>query len=204
MSPRRSTTPFSASRLARNSGTTWQGKNSASTPTPNPRSDSERTSVMNQKWINFKVLREQLDFAEVLRHYRVELKRKKNQLVGFCPLPNHNGQRNSPSFSVNSERKCFNCFGCHRGGNCLDFAIYMEGKDPENRQHVREVALLLQERFHLNGAANQKRDARPSQRNAAGGTTPAKHSPKQAETDRVAREKPSEDSARPVIVNAPL
>jgi DNA primase len=159
---------------------------------------------MTQKWIDFKVLREQLDFVEVLRHYGVELKRKKNQLVGFCPLPNHNGQRKSPSFSVNAERNCFNCFGCHRSGNCLDFAIYMEGKDPENRQHVREVALLLQERFHLNGAANQKQDVRPLQRNAAGDTPPAKPSPKQAESDRGAQEKPSEIQARPVIVNAPL
>ncbi len=42
------------------------------------------------------------------------------------------------------------------------------------------------------------------QKNAAGGTTPVKPSPKQAESDRVAQEKPSEVQARPVIVNAPL
>jgi DNA primase len=161
---------------------------------------------MNQQWIDFKKLREQLDFNEVLRHYNVTLKPKKDeQLVGFCPLPNHNGQRRSPSFSVNLKRKCFNCFGCQRGGNCLDFAIYMEGKDPENRQHVREVALLLQERFHLKSETDQKQDARPvAQKNSTGRATTSKPSLKQPEPDRNAQEKPSEVQARPVIVNAPL
>ncbi len=51
---------------------------------------------MTQKWINFKVLREQLDFQAVLRHYNVTLKPKKaDQLVGFCPLPNQRSAEES-------------------------------------------------------------------------------------------------------------
>ena len=161
---------------------------------------------MNQQWIDFRELRERLNFEEVLRDYGVELKRKKaDQLVGFCPLPNHNGKRKSPSFSVNLQRKCFNCFGCNRGGNCLDFVIYMEGKDPKNRQHVREVALLLQERFHFDSDPNPNPDRRASNpKHAEAGPNAPKSSRKPVELARGAQEKPSEGQARPVLVNAPL
>ena len=61
-------------------------------------------------WIDFKTLRSKLDFEQVLRHYGVEVKRKGEQHHGFCPLPNHQGKKNSPSFSANLERGIFQCF----------------------------------------------------------------------------------------------
>jgi DNA primase len=160
---------------------------------------------MDQQWIDFKALREQLDFAAVLRHYGVELRRKKDQLTGFCPLPNHNGQRKSPSFSVNLHRKIWQCFGCGRGGNVLDFAILMEGRDPKDRRAVRDVALLLRERFGL--------DAGQSERPAGGGRTsatskapaPGQASLGRSESDEKARESTGRANAHPaVVVNAPL
>jgi DNA primase len=158
---------------------------------------------MTQQWIDFKALREQLDFALVLKHYNVELKRKgKDQLGGFCPLPNHNGQRKSASFSANLERKIFKCFGCQRGGNVLDFAIYMEGKDPENRRDVRDVALMLQERFGLSAGKADKpagKDARPN--------PPQSPQSQRTDSDREGRAHENAERAdtRPaVIVNAPL
>ena len=63
-------------------------------------------------WIDFKALRAKLDFEQVLRHYGIEVKRKGNQHHGYCPLPNHNGKKNSPSFSANLDRGIFQCFGC--------------------------------------------------------------------------------------------
>jgi DNA primase len=161
---------------------------------------------MNQQWIDFKSLREQLDFAEVLRHYGVELKSKKrDQLQGFCPLPNHNGQKKSPSFSVNLERKIWKCFGCNRGGNVLDLAIVMEGKDPDNRHDVRAVALLLQERY---GIVQSKPD-RPADRNAGADerreNTRSQKAPQRKESNNEAHEKAERASTRPAtIVNAPL
>ena len=56
---------------------------------------------MKTNWIDFKALRAKLDFAAVLEHYGVTIKRAGKQYHGFCPLPNHNGKRNSPSFSAN-------------------------------------------------------------------------------------------------------
>ena len=98
-------------------------------------------------WIDFKELRKQLNFADVLRHYGVELKTKGDQHHGFCPLPSHNGKKNSPSFSANLKRGIWQCFGCGEKGNVLDFAVLMERANPKSGEDVRRVASKLKERF---------------------------------------------------------
>ena len=98
-------------------------------------------------WINFRELRARLDFELVLRHYGVEVKRRGNQHQGFCPLPEHQGKKNSPSFSANLEKGIFQCFGCGTKGNILDFAALMERANLEDGTAFRQVALRLQERF---------------------------------------------------------
>jgi len=102
-------------------------------------------------WINFQGLRERLDFSAVLHHYRVEMKPARNggRQQGFCPLPTHQGQRRSPSFSVDLHRKIWRCFGCNKGGNVLDFCVRMEGKDPSDNRQVLEVARVVRDRFGL-------------------------------------------------------
>jgi DNA primase len=102
--------------------------------------------IMNE-WIDFKELREQLDFAEVLRHYKVEPKLRGDQHHGFCPLPSHNGKQNSPSFSANVKKGIWQCFGCGEKGNLLDFAVLMEGANPKSGEDVQRIALKLEERF---------------------------------------------------------
>jgi DNA primase len=113
-------------------------------------------------WIDFKQLREQLDFIEVLKRYGVEPRIKGRQHHGFCPLPTHNGKRRSPSFSVNLEKRIWQCFGCGAKGNIIDFAVRMEGLDPERGEDVREVALKL--RRELLGVPDEEppRKERPS------------------------------------------
>lgn len=100
-----------------------------------------------KNWVDFKALRARLDFEQVLKHYGVEVKRKGDQHHGFCPLPNHTGKRNSPSFSANLKRGIFQCFGCGAKGNTLEFAALMEKVDPQNGDALRTVALALQNRF---------------------------------------------------------
>src|SRR5882672_5662421 len=95
-------------------------------------------------WIDFKALRAKLDFGQVLRFYGVEVKRTGNQHHGFCPLPGHNGKKNSPSFSANLERGIFQCFGCGGKGNILEFAALMEKVDPKDGTRLHEVAVDLQ------------------------------------------------------------
>jgi len=98
-------------------------------------------------WIDFKELRANLDFERVLEHFGIEVKRRGDQHHGFCPLPGHQGKRNSPSFSANLARGIFQCFGCGAKGNVLEFAALMERVDPKNSTAFRDVALRLKERF---------------------------------------------------------
>lgn len=100
-----------------------------------------------KEWVDFKALRGQLDFERVLRHYGVEVKRKGAQHHGYCPLPNHNGRRNSPSFSANLERGIFQCFGCGAKGNVLEFAALMTRLDPKDGTSLRKAAFRLRARF---------------------------------------------------------
>lgn len=106
-------------------------------------------------WINFKELRKRLKFEDVLRNYGVEVKRKGEQHQGFCPLPNHSGSNNSPSFSANLERGIFHCFGCGAKGNVLEFAALMAGVDPNDGDALRSVAVELQQKFCPQGASTR-------------------------------------------------
>ena len=113
-------------------------------------------------WIDFKELRTQLDFGEVLRAYGVELSGKnEEQLGGFCPLPGHGGNRKSKSFSANLKRKIFNCFGCGQSGNVIEFAALMEGRDPRDGSQFRQTAKEMQERFVLGAIGVGHESTRP-------------------------------------------
>lgn len=100
------------------------------------------------EWIDFKELRQRIAFADVLKHYSVEIRFKgPQQHHGYCPLPNHNGKRRSPSFSANLAKGIFQCFGCGAKGNLLDFAVLMERLNPDSTTDVHGVAVKLHERF---------------------------------------------------------
>lgn len=139
---------------------------------------------MKTNWIDFKALRAKLNFATVLEHYGVTIKRAGKQYHGFCPLPNHNGKRNSPSFSANLERGIFQCFGCGAKGNLLEFAALMEGVDPKDGQALRKFAVIVQARF-----------CPELGKNTSEVTTPPASPPKPAVKT---------ETELPVVVNAPL
>lgn len=142
---------------------------------------SSTGGLLMSTWIDFKELRAMLDFEQVLRHYGVEVKRKGNQHHGYCPLPNHVGKKNSPSFSANLEKGIFQCFGCGVKGNVLDFGALMTKVDPKDGAALHTVAVELQKQFCLEtGVAPQ------AKKQAA--VKPAK----------------PETEGLPVIVNAPL
>ena len=103
---------------------------------------------MPKEWINFRELCKQLDFERVLASYEVRLEPKggNGQFVGTCPLPSHPNAKGK-TFSANFEKGVWQCFGCNQSGNTIDFAVLMEGKEKSNGTHVREVAVMLRERF---------------------------------------------------------
>ncbi len=99
------------------------------------------------RFLDFRELREQLDFAHVLNHYGVVGSVREQQLVAMCPLPTHSGVRVKPTFSADLTRGIWRCFSCKSSGNVIDFAVRMEGHELRDGAAVREVALKLRRRF---------------------------------------------------------
>ncbi len=67
-------------------------------------------------------VREQTDIVELISQY-VSLKRSGANYTGLCPFHSEK----SPSFSVNSARQFFHCFGCGVGGDVFSFLMKTEG-----------------------------------------------------------------------------
>lgn len=148
-------------------------------------------------WIDFKELRQTLDFREVLHAYGVELKEKSDeQLAGFCPLPDHGGNKKSESFSVNVARNIFNCFGCGKSGNILEFAMLMEGRDLEDGKAFREIARMLQERASPGSvdAANRNQRSREAQNDLSA----------EPDSDSSAEQAEEAETEAHEVINAPL
>jgi DNA primase len=115
-------------------------------------------------WVNFRELREKLDFREVLRHYRIEVKAKNHvQHMGPCPLPSHQGPRKAASFSAHLDKHIWRCFGCGAQGNIIDFACRMENLDPSRSDDVRRTALILADRY---GIASERPKGMPPKKAA--------------------------------------
>jgi DNA primase len=132
-------------------------------------------------WIDFKELRSKLSFEDVLRHYGVEVKKKGEQHTGFCPLPRHQGNRNSPSFSANLDRGIFHCFGCQAKGNVLDFAVLMANESPEDGRALKKVAVDLRAKFF-------PEDVKENQRKRVGQKPQAQPPVEQLELDAIVNE----------------
>lgn len=118
-----------------------------------------KQTQIHRPWVNFKELRSKLKFEDVLRHYKVSVKRKGEQHQGPCPLPGHTGSKSAPVFSANLTRGIFQCFGCKAKGNILEFAALMEGVGLDDKDGFRKVAVALQQRFFPEGASAGKREA---------------------------------------------
>lgn len=116
------------------------------------------------QWIDFKDLRARLDFEKVLQRYGVEIRRKGDQHQGFCPLPNHEGKKRSPSFSANLKRGIFQCFGCGSKGNVLEFAALMEKVDPKDGPAFRAVALKVRQEFCPETATKAGPEKKPEEK----------------------------------------
>jgi len=116
-----------------------------------------------KSFVSFKTLKEQVSMEAILRHYGLleDLEpRGQDGLTGVCPI--HEGV-NPTQFRVSLSKNCWNCFGCGRGGNMLDFVMAMEDKP------LREAALLVQQWFAeaLPAAEKGSRHGMPEHRTAS-------------------------------------
>jgi len=81
-------------------------------------------------------VRMQNDIVEVISQY-VPLKQKGSSYFGLCPFHNEK----TASFSVNSEKQFYYCFGCGAAGNVFSFLMEMENMDfPEALKKLAERA----------------------------------------------------------------
>ncbi len=67
-------------------------------------------------------VRQRAKIEEVVGEY-VELKNRGSSLLGLCPFH----AEKSPSFSVNSNRGFYHCFGCGESGNAFTFLMKTQG-----------------------------------------------------------------------------
>jgi len=105
----------------------------------------EEAQMAKETWVDFKFIKERVGMEEILEFYGLlkGLKRKGDELVGFCPL--HQGKKNPNAFHANVQKNAWHCFGdCRRGGNVLDFVALKEGG-----LTIRQAALLIQDWFGL-------------------------------------------------------
>jgi DNA primase len=144
-------------------------------------------ACMPHEWVNYKSLRAELSFIDILHHYGVELKERGEQWQGFCPLPTHEGKRKSPSFSANVGRGIWQCFGCGAKGNLIEFAARMESLNPDDLGDFRKAALFLQKTF-VGKDGGEREKLKPEPR-------------REVTRERSEQEDPEEI---PGVVNAPL
>ncbi|NMD38379.1 MAG: DNA primase [Christensenellaceae bacterium] len=77
-------------------------------------------------------LRQRADIVQVVSGY-VNLKQTGTRFVGLCPFHNET----APSFSVDSQKQLYYCFGCKAGGTVFDFI-----KDIEHLKFQEAVTYL--------------------------------------------------------------
>lgn len=76
------------------------------------------------------------DILELVSGY-VTLKKKGQNYFGLCPFHNEK----TASFSVNTEKQIFHCFGCGAGGNAFTFLMQHEGVSfPESVKSLAQRA----------------------------------------------------------------
>ena len=113
-------------------------------------------------------VRLQNDIVDVISEY-LPLKQKGTSYFGLCPFHNEK----TPSFSVNSERQFYYCFGCGAGGNVYTFIMQMENDtfpeavrrladrahiilpEPQYTQQAKEQEMKKQRLFQLHKQAGR-------------------------------------------------
>ncbi|MGR3837886.1 MAG: CHC2 zinc finger domain-containing protein [Cognatishimia sp.] len=89
-------------------------------------------------FIDFTYVKEHADFRKVLSHYGFPFTESDDQLRCQCPFTDHDDA--NPSFSANTAKNVWQCFGCNKRGNILELVEQIEDADD-----LREAATTLAE-----------------------------------------------------------
>lgn len=99
---------------------------------------TNRKALNMAQFIDFAYVKEHGVFAKVLLHYGFAFTQSDDQLRCQCPLADHDDQ--NPSFSANTEKNVWQCFGCNKRGNILEFVSIIE-----ETEDLRDAATTLAE-----------------------------------------------------------
>ena len=157
------------------------------------------------QWVDFKTVRENLSFHDVLAHYGIDEHGNGDQIKIICPF--HNDHK--PSCGVNLEKQVYNCFACDSGGNALDFVAQMEGLDPNNTTELRKAALAAADTFGIEEALKQPANGRVKAKSKTIGSTEpvrakAKKTGKSKRSESAAKEKTEKPSNQPLTFELTL
>ena len=100
-----------------------------------------------QQWLD--ELRSRADIVSVVSEY-VPLTQKGRRYWGCCPFH----QEKTPSFSVDSEKQMYYCFGCKAAGNVISFVMSAE------RLGFVDAVKYLAEKFNVPLPQNEEEEAR--------------------------------------------
>ena len=81
------------------------------------------------------------DIVDVVSQYVRLVKKSGNNLFGLCPFHSEK----TPSFSVNTERQIYHCFGCGAGGGVINFIREIENLSYADAVHflARRVGMTV-------------------------------------------------------------
>ncbi|MDN5697113.1 MAG: DNA primase, partial [Rubrobacter sp.] len=97
-------------------------------------------------------IRETANIVEVASEFTA-LRRQGARYTGLCPYPDH--QEKTPSFSVDSEKGFYYCFGCQRGGDAIKLVSELQ-----NLSFVESVEYLAERSgLELEYEGNSREDA---------------------------------------------
>ena len=103
----------------------------------------------DEGWLDFKAIKESTDARKVLSHFGLleHLEERGAELVGWCPFGEEHGKKDS--FSVNVEKKAFQCFACKARGSVLDMVTKLQNGN------LREAAQTV---LSIMGDGEQERE----------------------------------------------
>lgn len=100
-------------------------------------------------------IRQRLDLADLVGAY-VRLERRGSRFFGLCPFH----EEKTPSFSVNSEKGIWHCFGCGEGGDAFSFLMRVESLSfgEALRRLAGQTGVRLEERSFNPQAASEREE----------------------------------------------
>ncbi len=89
-------------------------------------------------------IKTRVDLADLIASYGVQIRRSGGSLKACCPFHHEK----TPSFTINTNRGLYHCFGCGESGDAIGFVMKMEGLSfPEaTKKLASQVGVVLEEK----------------------------------------------------------